>query len=86
MRGGKLLILGLECQNTDYSKFFLPFTTNNPGALGANGTLQDVEENSLSSSDPASPAFVNAASSAPRRTPWATRTCSSPSTPTGAWT
>ena len=59
VRGGKLVIWDSECQNTDYSKFFLPFTTNNPGALGANGTLQDVEENSLSSSDPASPAFVN---------------------------
>jgi PKD repeat protein len=59
VRGGKLIIWDSECQNTDYSKFFLPFTTNNPGALGANGTLQDVEENSLSSSDPASPAFVN---------------------------
>jgi hypothetical protein len=59
VRGGKLLIWDSECQNTDYSKFFLPFTTNNPGALGANGTLQDVEENSLSSSDPLSPAFVN---------------------------
>ncbi len=59
VRGGKLLIWDSECQNTDYSKFFLPFSTNNPGALGANGTLQDVEENSLSSSDPTSPAFVN---------------------------
>jgi len=59
VRGGKLIIWDSECQNTDYSKFFLPFTTNNPGALGASGTLQDVEENALSSSDPLSPAFVN---------------------------
>ena len=59
VRGGKLIIWDSECPTTDYSKFFLPFSTNNPGALGASGTLLDVEENSLSSGIATSPAFVN---------------------------
>ncbi|HEY7510113.1 MAG TPA: Ig-like domain-containing protein, partial [Vicinamibacteria bacterium] len=59
LAGGKLIIWDSECTNTNYSNFFLPFTTNNPGALGATGTLQIAEENTLSSSDPASPAFIN---------------------------
>jgi len=57
--GGKLIIWDSECQNTDYSNFVLPFTTNNPGQLGANGTLSITEENSLSRSSPFSPRFVD---------------------------
>lgn len=59
--GGKLVIWDSECTSTDYSKFALPFTSNNPGALGATGTLTDVEDNSLSSSNPASPSFIDVA-------------------------
>jgi hypothetical protein len=60
-RGGKLLIWDSECQNTDYSQFVLPFGTNNPGALGAQGTLGITEENSLSRSAPiTNPRFVDA--------------------------
>jgi lysophospholipase L1-like esterase len=59
--GGKLIIWDSECQNTDYSGFTLPFTTNNPGAQGAQGTLTDLEENPLSSTDSTSPSFLNAA-------------------------
>src|SRR4051794_7281347 len=57
--GGKLLIWDSECQGTDYSKFIFPFTTDNPGQLGANGALSDLEDNSLGSSDPNSPFFVD---------------------------
>jgi hypothetical protein len=59
--GGKLIIWDSECLNTDYSQFALPFQTNNPGQLGAQGTLTDIEENTLSSADPASPSYVHAA-------------------------
>jgi Big-like domain-containing protein len=57
--GGKLIIWDPECTSTNYSNFVYPFTTSNPGAAGATGTLTDVEENSLSSSVPANDAFVN---------------------------
>ena len=57
--GGKLLIWDSECLSTDYSQFALPFQTNNPGQLGAQGTLVDTEENTLSSTDPSSPYFVD---------------------------
>ena len=59
--GGKLVIWDSECTNTDYSQFFLPFTTNNPGARGATGTLTIVEENTLSNSDPGSPSYLDVA-------------------------
>jgi hypothetical protein len=59
--GGKLIIWDSECQSTDYSAFARPFTTSNPGAAGAQGALQDVEENTLSSSDPNSPHYLNVA-------------------------
>jgi cysteine-rich repeat protein len=59
--GGKLIIWDSECQNTDYSNFLLPFTTNNPGQLGAQGDLGITEENSLSRSNPLSPRFVDVA-------------------------
>jgi hypothetical protein len=57
--GGKLIIYDSECTSTNYSNFVYPFTTSNPGAAGAMGTLTDVEENSLSSSVPANDSFVN---------------------------
>jgi len=59
--GGKLIIWDSECTATDYTKFAIPFTTSNPGAAGAHGTLVDVEANTLSSSDPASAQYVNVA-------------------------
>lgn len=57
--GGKLIIWDSECESTDYSGFVYPFTTSNPGALGATGTLTDVEENTLSSTAVSSPSYVN---------------------------
>lgn len=57
--GGKLIIWDSECQNTDYSSFVYPFTTNNPGQAGAQGTLTDFEENTLSSVSPTSSSYVN---------------------------
>lgn len=57
--GGKLIIWDSECQNTDYSNFMLPFATNNPGQLGATGTLGVTEENSLSRTSPLSPRYVD---------------------------
>jgi hypothetical protein len=57
--GGKLIIWDSECTSTDYSRFVYPFTTSNPGAAGAMGTLTDVEENSLSSSIPTNSSYVN---------------------------
>lgn len=57
--GGKLLIWDSECPATDYSGFAIPFQTSNPGQLGAQGTLVDIEENSLSSTDPSSANFIN---------------------------
>jgi hypothetical protein len=58
--GGKLIIWDSECRSTDYSKFLLPFTTDNPGPHGASGTLSITEENSLSRSAPAAnPRFVD---------------------------
>jgi hypothetical protein len=58
-RGGKLIIWDSECQATDYSNFAIPFQTSNPGAAGAFGTLTDAEDNTLSSTNPASPSYVN---------------------------
>lgn len=59
--GGKLIIWDSECQNTNYSNFVYPFTTNNPGAAGAYGTLTDVEASALSDPNPASASYVNTA-------------------------
>jgi hypothetical protein len=50
--GGKLIIYDSECPTADYSWLPYPFDTNNPGALGAHGTLTIVEENTLSCSTP----------------------------------
>ena len=57
--GGKLIIWDSECTATDYGNFAVPFTTNNPGQLGAQGVLTDAEENQLSSTDSASSSYVN---------------------------
>ena len=46
--GGKLIIYDSECQpSVDYSWLPKPFTTSNPGALGASGTANIVENNLL---------------------------------------
>jgi hypothetical protein len=59
--GKKLIIYDSECTpGPDYSWLPYPFNTNNPGAMGASGTLTIVEENTLSSSSPASPYFIDA--------------------------
>lgn len=57
--GGKLVIWDSECSSTDYSLFALPFTTSNPGNAGAQGTLTDEEDNTLSSTDPTSAEYVD---------------------------
>ncbi|HDL89968.1 MAG TPA: hypothetical protein ENG14_03595, partial [Thermodesulforhabdus norvegica] len=60
--GKKLIIYDSECYpGPDYSWLPFPFSTNNPGAMGASGTLTIVEENTLSSSDPVSSYFIDAA-------------------------
>lgn len=47
--GKKLIIYDSECTGTiDYSWLPYPFTTANPGAMGAPGTLWVVEDNTLS--------------------------------------
>ena len=58
--GYKLIIYDSECQTQDYSWLPYPFTTSNPGAMGAHGTLTIIEENTLSSNDPISPYYINA--------------------------
>lgn len=47
--GKKLIIFDSECSAQNYSWLPFPFTTSNPGAMGAYGTLNIVEENFLSS-------------------------------------
>ena len=60
--GGKLIIWDTECQSVNYTWLVYPFTTNNPGAQGAKGgTLTIAEENTLSSSDPTSPYYIDTA-------------------------
>ena len=58
-QGGKLIVWDSECTGTNYSKFIFPFTTSNPGAMGATGTLTDVEENTLSSKITSSANYIN---------------------------
>jgi hypothetical protein len=58
--GGKLIVWDSEMTGTDYSNFVYPFTSNSPGAMGASGsTLTIAEQNTLSTSDPTSPYFVD---------------------------
>ena len=61
--GKKLLIFDSECYPgpVDYSWMPFPFTTSNPGAMGAQGTLTIVEDNTLSSNDTSSPYYIDAA-------------------------
>ncbi|SFM78666.1 PEF-CTERM protein sorting domain-containing protein [Methanolobus profundi] len=58
--GNKLIIYDSECSAIDYSWLPYPFTTANPGALGATGTLTIVEENTLSTALPG-PYYIDAA-------------------------
>ncbi len=62
--GKKLIIFDSECSvggvGLDYSWLPYPFTTANPGALGAYGTLTIVEENTLSTSNPADTHYIDA--------------------------
>lgn len=57
----KLIIYDSECPAIDYSWLPYPFTTSNPGQLGATGTLTIDENNTLSSNIPSSPYFIDAA-------------------------
>jgi hypothetical protein len=58
--GGKLIIYDSECSTQDYSWLPYPFTTSNPGAFGATGTANIVEDNDLSSTDPTDPHYIDA--------------------------
>jgi len=61
--GNKLIIYDSECTfggSVDYSWLPFPFTTDNPGATGGQGTVNIVEENTLSTSAPADPHFIDA--------------------------
>lgn len=60
-QGGKLVFYDSECSpGVDYAWLDFPFTTNNPGAQGATGTLRIIEENALSCSDPSLACYINA--------------------------
>jgi hypothetical protein len=59
--GKKLIIYDSECQTIDYSWLPYPFTTSNPGGLGAHGTLTIDENNTLSSNVPSSSYFIDTA-------------------------
>lgn len=48
--GGKLIIYDSECSTQNYGWLPYTFTTNNPGQMGAQGTLTITEENILSTS------------------------------------
>ncbi len=62
--GKKLILFDSECSaggaGLDYSWLPYPFTTANPGAMGAPGTLTIVEENTLSTSNPADTHYIDA--------------------------
>jgi hypothetical protein len=57
--GSKLIVYDSECAATDYTWLPFPFTTNNPGARGAFGTLTDLEENLLSSLVSSDPHYID---------------------------
>jgi hypothetical protein len=61
--GKKLIIFDSECYPgpVNYSWLPYPFTTANPGAMGAHGTLTIVEENTLSSKISSNPLYIDAA-------------------------
>lgn len=58
--GGKLIIYDSECPTQDYSWLPYSFTTANPGALGAQGTLTIIENNALSSDSSTDPKYIAA--------------------------
>lgn len=58
--GHKLIIYDSECSPQNYSWLPFPFTTNNPGAQGAEGTVNIVEENTLSSTAAADAHYIDA--------------------------
>ena len=61
--GNKLIIYDSECTfggSVDYSWLPFPFSTDNPGATGSQGTVNIVEENTLSTSGAADPHFIDA--------------------------
>jgi len=58
--GHKLIICDSECPAQNYAWLPYSFATNNPGPMGAHGTLNIVEENTLSSNDPSSSYYINA--------------------------
>lgn len=60
-QGNKLIIYDSECYTQDYSWLPYPFKTSNPGAMGASGTLLNLQNDTLSSSDTTSPYYVNVA-------------------------
>jgi len=59
--GKKLIIYDSECapNPVDYSWMPYPFTTSNPGAMGARGVLTILEDTTLASYDPASPSYID---------------------------
>jgi len=57
--GGKLIIYDSELPSINYTWLSYPFTTLNPGAQGAPGTAVFKEENTLGSTNPANPNYVN---------------------------
>lgn len=59
--GKKLIIFDSECPPQDYSWLPFPFTTANPGAMGANGTLTVLQNDTMVSNNPADPNYVDAA-------------------------
>ncbi|MDD5093366.1 MAG: hypothetical protein PHV74_03165 [Dehalococcoidia bacterium] len=59
--GKKLIISDSECSSQDYSWLPYPFTTNNPGAYGATGTLTIVENSTLASSNASDASYIDAA-------------------------
>lgn len=58
--GGKLLIYDSEASAQNYSWLPYPFTTNNPGARGAHGTLHVLGDTTLASNVSTSPYYINA--------------------------
>lgn len=60
LANGKLFISDSECPPQDYSFLPTPFTTSNPGALGATGTVTIAEDSILASSIGSDSHFIDA--------------------------
>lgn len=58
--GHKMIIYDSELPAVDYSWLPFPFSTNNPGANGANGTLSIVENSTLASNVTTDPKYIDA--------------------------